>query len=103
MWNERIDTSDYSLLMNKFTCKKFNAGKWVDIAKQAGCKYMVKISKQYDGFCLFETHFRDFDAVNSAAKRDLIAEYIQAAQQADMRTGIYYSPRINLFGCDLDF
>ena len=92
MWDEQIDTSEYSKLRDKFTCEKFDAAQWVDIAKQAGCKYMVVTARHHDGFCLFDTHFGNYDARHSAAKRDLIAEYVKAAQQAGMRTGIYYSP-----------
>jgi alpha-L-fucosidase len=92
MFNERIDKDEYAKLKDKFACEDFNGKQWVDIAKQAGCKYMVVTSKHHDGFCLFDTHFGDFDAVNSAAKTDLIAEYVEAAHQAGMRVGIYYSP-----------
>jgi len=92
MFNDRIDKDEYAKLKDRFTCENFNAKQWVDIAKEAGCKYMVVTARHHDGFCLFDTHFGDFDAVNSAAKRDLIAEYIEAAHKADMKTGIYYSP-----------
>ena len=92
MWNERIDTAEYSHLRDKFTCEKFDAKQWVDIAKQAGCKYMVLTARHHDGFCLFDTKFGSYDARHSAAKRDLVAEYVEAAHNAGMRTGIYYSP-----------
>ena len=92
MWNERIDTADYSPLRNQFTCGKFDAKQWVDIAKEAGCKYLVVTARHHDGFCLFDTQFGDYDSMNSAAKRDLIAEYVEAAHAAGMKTGIYYSP-----------
>ena len=53
---------------------------------------MVVTARHHDGFCLFDTHFGNYDAVQSAAHRDLIAEYVEAAHKAGMRTGIYYSP-----------
>jgi alpha-L-fucosidase len=92
MWNERIDTADYSPLRERFTCEKFDARQWVDIAKEAGCKYMVVTARHHDGFCLFDTKFGNYDARHSAAKRDLIAEYVEATHNAGMKTGIYYSP-----------
>jgi alpha-L-fucosidase len=92
MFNERIDKDEYANLKDRFTCENFSAKQWVDVAKEAGCKYMVVTARHHDGFCLFDTHFGEFDAVNSAAKRDLIAEYVEAAHQAGMRVGIYYSP-----------
>jgi len=92
MWRDRMDTSEYSPLRNRFTCEKFDANQWVNIAKEAGCRYMVVTARHHDGFCLFDTHFGDYDALNSAAKKDLIAEYVEAANSAGMKTGIYYSP-----------
>jgi alpha-L-fucosidase len=92
MFNERIDKDEYARLKDRFTCESLDAKQWVEIAKEAGCKYMVVTARHHDGFCLFDTRFGDFDAVNSSAKRDLIAEYVEAAHQAGMKTGIYYSP-----------
>ena len=92
MWNERMDTADYSPLRAEFRCGKFDAKQWVDIAKEAGCKYMVVTARHHDGFCLFDTKFGAYDARHSAARRDLISEYVEAAHQAGMRVGIYYSP-----------
>jgi alpha-L-fucosidase len=92
MFNERIDKDEYAEAKDRFACENFDARQWADVAKEAGCKYMVVTARHHDGFCLFDTHFGDFDAVNSAAKRDLIGEYIEAAHQAGMRVGIYYSP-----------
>ena len=92
MWSEKIDTADYSPLRNKFTCEKFDAKEWVKIAREGGCKYMVITARHHDGFCLFDTKFGSYGVMNSAAKRDLIAEYVEAAHNAGMKTGIYYSP-----------
>jgi alpha-L-fucosidase len=92
MFNERIDKDEYAKLKDRFTCENLSAKQWVDVAKEAGCKYMVVTARHHDGFSLFDTHFGNFDAVNSAAKRDLIGEYVEAAHQAGIRAGIYYSP-----------
>jgi alpha-L-fucosidase len=92
MFSERIDKDEYAKLKDRFACENFNAKQWVDVAKEAGCKYMVVTARHHDGFCLFGTHFGDYDARHSAAKRDLIAEYLEAAHKAGMKTGIYYSP-----------
>ena len=54
-------------------------------------RYMVLTTRHHDGFCLFETKTTDFSAPNSAAKRDLIAEYADACHEAGMPCGFYYS------------
>ena len=92
LFNQMMDIDEYAKLKNQFTCEKYNAKQWVEIAKNAGCKYMVMTARHHDGFCLFDTKYGDYDALNSAAKKDLIAEFTQAAHQSNMKVGIYYSP-----------
>ena len=92
MFEDQIDTAEYAKLMDKFDCRNFNAREWVEIAQSAGCRYMVVTARHHDGFSLFKTGFGNYDAPHSAAKEDLIAEYIGAAHRAGMRVGIYYSP-----------
>jgi alpha-L-fucosidase len=92
MWQERIDTADYGQLRAQFSCDKLDAREWVAIAQEAGCKYMVLTARHHDGFCLFDTKFGSYDARHSAAGRDIVREYVDAAHKAGMRTGIYYSP-----------
>jgi alpha-L-fucosidase len=92
MFSQPVDAVEYAKLKDQFFCEKFHGKDWVEVAKNAGCKYMVVTARHHDGFCLFGTHFGNYDAVNSAAKKDLIAEYAEAAHQANMKMGIYYSP-----------
>src|SRR6266542_3216360 len=53
MFNKQMDTSEYGKLKDSFTVAKFSGKNWVDVAKQAGCKYMVVTSRHHDGFSLF--------------------------------------------------
>ena len=92
MFKQRIDVDEYAKLKDRFTCEKYDAEQWVEVAKSAGCNYMVVTARHHDGFCLFDTQFGEHDSVNSAAKRDLMAEYADAAHQANMKLGFYYSP-----------
>ena len=92
MFSKQMDTSEYGKLKDSFTVSKFSGKNWVDAAKQAGCKYMVVTSKHHDGFSLFDTKFGTYNSMNSPAKKDLIKEYIEAAHDAGMKVGIYYSP-----------
>jgi len=91
-FSKQIDTSEYGKLKESFTISKFSGKKWVDVAKQAGCKYMVVTARHHDGFSLFDTKFGNYSSMNSPAKKDLIKEYVDAAHDAGMKAGIYYSP-----------
>jgi alpha-L-fucosidase len=92
MFNKRMDTSEYGKLKDSFSISKFSGKNWVDVARQAGCKYMVVTSRHHDGFSLFDTQFGNYSSMHSAAKKDVIKEYVDAAHEAGMRVGIYYSP-----------
>jgi alpha-L-fucosidase len=92
MFYKRMDTSEYGKLKDSFTVAKFSGKHWVDVAKEAGCKYMVVTSRHHDGFSLFDTKFGNYNSMNSPAKKDLIKEYVDAAHSAGIKTGIYYSP-----------
>jgi len=92
MFYNRMDTSEYGKLKDSFTVSKFSGKNWVDAAKQAGCKYMVVTSRHHDGFSLFNTSFGTYNSMNAPVKKDLIKEYVDAAHDANMKVGIYYSP-----------
>jgi alpha-L-fucosidase len=92
MFNKRIDVDEYGKWKDSLRIEKFSGKDWVDVAKQAGCKYMVVTARHHDGFSLYNTSFGNFNSMNSPAKKDLIGEYVDAAHKANMKVGIYYSP-----------
>ena len=73
--------------------EKFNATEWVQIAKDAGMKYMIIIVKHHDGFHMWDTKYSDFKITNSPFKRDYLRELADACHKANMPIGIYYSQR----------
>ena len=92
MFDKRMDVDQYAKLKDSFSVTKFSGKSWVDVAKQSGCKYMVVTSRHHDGFSLFDTRFGDYNSMNSPVKKDLIKEYVDAAHNAGIKAGIYYSP-----------
>ncbi len=92
MWNNQINVSDYSKLADQFSAPQFSGKAWVKAAKDAGMKYMVMVTKHHDGFAMFDSKADPFNAMNSAAHRDFVKDYTDAAHEAGMRVGFYYSP-----------
>ena len=92
LWSERMSIADYSKLMQQFTAPKFSGKAWAQAAKEAGMKYMVMVTKHHDGFALFDSKADSFNAMNSAAHRDFVKEYADAAREAGLHVGVYYSP-----------
>ncbi len=91
MENEGIAVSDYAKYAEKFSPAKFNAAKWMNIAKSAGMRYMVFTSKHHEGFCLFNSAYTDYDSQQHVAGRDFVRELVDAARTTDMKIGFYYS------------
>jgi len=88
---EKIPSEEYALLAGKFNPGKFDANKWVSLAKEAGAKYVVLTTRHHEGFSLFDSKVSDFTSVKTAAKRDFVAEYVKACRKAKMKVGFYYS------------
>lgn len=91
MHQEQIPVSEYFELAKQFNPSKFDAAKWVALAKEAGQKYMVLTTRHHDGFCLFDSQVSNYTAPKTAAKRDIVREYVEAARAGGMKVGFYYS------------
>ena len=75
----------------KFTAANFDPEQWAEIAKKAGMKYMVLTARHHDGFCLWDTKTKEFNAMNYGPKKDLIRMYTDAVRKAGLKVGLYYS------------
>ncbi|MEM1223963.1 MAG: alpha-L-fucosidase, partial [Verrucomicrobiota bacterium] len=75
-----------------FTAKDFNAKDWVDLAKDAGMRYMVLTTRHHDGYALFDSQHENAWTSQQQLGRDLVREYVDAVREADLRVGLYYSP-----------
>ena len=92
MYRARIPVPEYEQLAKQFNPVKFNAEEWVQLAKDAGMKYVVITSKHHDGFALFDSKVSSFDVVDATPfKRDILKELAAACAKHGMRLGFYYS------------
>ena len=78
MYHEHIPGDEYAPLASKFAPRRFDPDAWVDLAREAGMRYMVMTSRHHDGFSLFDSQVSDFTAPKTAAGRDLLREYVEA-------------------------
>lgn len=88
---EQMSDAEYGRYFDVFDPDLFDARQWAKQAKAAGMKYAVLTTKHHDGFCLFDSKFTDYDAVNTPAKRDLVKEFVEAFRAEGLRVGFYYS------------
>lgn len=88
---ERIPNEAYDPYMAQFDPKHCDMRAWMAAAKNAGMQYVVMTAKHHDGFCLFDSAYTDFKSTNSPAKRDFVREYLEAAREFGLKTGLYFS------------
>jgi alpha-L-fucosidase len=92
MERAQIPVSEYEQLARQFNPVKFDAEQWVQIAKNAGMKYIVITSKHHDGFCLWDTKYTDYDVVDAAPfKRDILGELSEACRKNGIKLCFYHS------------
>lgn len=82
----------YQQLYKQFNPVKFDARQWVQYAKDAGMKYIVFVSKHHDGFVEWDSKLTDYKITNTPFGRDVIRELSDAAKEAGMPFGVYFSP-----------
>jgi alpha-L-fucosidase len=88
---ERLTDSAYQKYFDLYNPDLYNPREWARQAKAAGMKYAVITTKHHEGFCLFDSKYTDYKATNTAAKRDLIREFVDAFRAEGLKVGFYYS------------
>ncbi|KAA3617953.1 MAG: alpha-L-fucosidase [Calditrichaeota bacterium] len=88
----KIPIPEYEKYAGQFNPVKFDADAWVQIAADAGMKYIVITSKHHDGFCLWDSKISDYDIIDfSPFKRDILKELAAACEKKGIRLCFYYS------------
>jgi alpha-L-fucosidase len=68
-----------------------DADQWINVAKQAGMKYVILVTKHVDGFCLWDSKYTDYDVASSSNKTNVIEKVAKACKKYGLEMGIYYS------------
>jgi len=87
-----IPVKEYEQLTKQWNPVKFDADAWVQLAQDAGMKYIVITSKHHDGFALFDSKVSPYNVVKATPfRRDILKELAAACQKRGMPLGFYYS------------
>jgi alpha-L-fucosidase len=87
-----ITEPEYVSLFQRFNPTQYDPKAWVELAEQAGQRYMVITTKHHDGFCMFDSARTDYKITRTPYGKDVTAMLSKAAQEAGMPLGFYYSP-----------
>lgn len=92
MHHERIPVAEYEKLVRQFHPLEFDAERWVNLAAEAGQKYMMITSRHHDGFSMYDTALSDYKVTNTPFRRDPIRELAEAcARSGKVKLGFYVS------------
>jgi alpha-L-fucosidase len=92
MNRSQISVREYEALAAQFNPVKFDADAWVQLAQDAGMKYIVITSKHHDGFAMFKSNVSNYNVVDATPfKRNVLKELADACARRGMRLGFYYS------------
>ena len=92
MNRERIPLEEYTRkYVDRFVAERYDPAAWAQLAREAGMGYVVLTARHHDGFALWDTKTRPFNAARLGPKRDLVQPFVQAVRDAGLRVGLYYS------------
>ncbi len=87
-----ISQEEYVNLYKRFNPVQYDPFAWVELARRAGQRYIVLVTKHHDGFCMFDSSFTDYKITNTPYKKDIVRMLGEACERANMPLGYYYSP-----------
>ena len=91
---ETVPPELYDNLYKQFNPVNFDANAWMQLAQEAGMKYVVFITKHHDGFSMWPTRLRPgYSIAATPFKRDICKEIADAAHTHGLKLGWYYSTR----------
>jgi alpha-L-fucosidase len=64
---------------------------WASLARRAGAKYLVQVTKHHDGYCLWPTAHDNPKKLGWWSSRDIVGETARAVRAEGLRYGTYYS------------
>jgi alpha-L-fucosidase len=84
-------TDVYDNLYKEFNPVKFDAKQFVTVAREAGMKYLVLVTKHADGFAMYATKLCDYNIMNTPLARDVTKELADECRRQGIRFCSYYN------------
>lgn len=81
--------------LSSYKPTKLDVRQWVQSISEAGAKYIVLVAKHCSGFALFPSSVGDYDVKNTSYPTDIVAEFVRACKEFNIKPGVYYSTGCN--------
>lgn len=92
MKRAQIPAEEYRQLAKQFNPVKFDARQIVQLAKDAGMKYITITSKHHDGFAMFKSNASKYNIVDATPYgKDIIKELADECHKQGIKICFYYS------------
>jgi alpha-L-fucosidase len=92
MNNAHVQVPDYEKYAARFNPVKFDAHRWVKIARDAGMKYIVITSKHHDGFDMFNSKLSDYNIVKATPyHHDPMKDLARECRRQGIKLCFYHS------------
>jgi len=91
MTNKPYTVTSYSRLQHIFNPQLFDARKLVQLAKDAGMKYITFTTRHHDGFSNWDTKHSDWNIMNTPYGKDLVKQLADECHREGIKLVLYYS------------
>jgi len=92
MCNGKIPMAEYQKFAKAYNPTNYDADAWVQLAKNAGMKYIVITAKHHDGFANFATKASPWNIVDATPYgKDVLKPLAAACRKYGLKLGFYYS------------
>ena len=88
-----LEPEEYDVQYKTFNPTKYNPDEIVQLAKDAGMKYIVFTAKHHAGFSMFDSKVSDYDMMATPYKKDVLKMLEKSCRKKGIEFGFYYSPR----------
>ncbi|MGC9522928.1 MAG: alpha-L-fucosidase [Anaerolineae bacterium] len=75
----------YKDFIPEFTAEHFDPDEWAELFKRSGAQFAGPVAEHHDGFCMWDTAYSEWNAVNMGPKRDVVGELEAAIRGQGMR------------------
>ena len=77
----------YKDFIPRFTAEKFDAGRWAELFRKSGARYVVPVAEHHDGFPMYDCSFTGWCAAKMGPKHDIVGELAAAVRKEGLHFG----------------